>query len=88
MRKEVVSAFESLPEPFMDEEGFHMIGEGEKPDPNQIKEMEEKYQSEVRNQKAWLPGHRILSIRGSSPMYKPFLSTETCFLPHGFQLDF
>ncbi len=72
MRKEVVSASESLPEPFMDEEGFHMIGEGEKPDPIQIKEMEEKYQSEVRNSPLWDEMVEQYGVEKAEEMLKEF----------------
>ena len=53
MRNTMDSTPESLPESFMDDRGFHIFAKGEKPDSNQIKEMEAKYQTQVRNSPIW-----------------------------------
>jgi len=41
------------PHHFADEEGVHVIGKGEKPNPEQIEMMEKAYQSRVRNSPLW-----------------------------------
>ncbi|MBU3916337.1 hypothetical protein KKA14_12455 [bacterium] len=62
----------SVAEPFTDEEGFHIFGEGEKPDENQIKEMEQKYQSQVRNSPIWEGMVEEYGLEKAEEMLKEF----------------
>lgn len=62
----------SPPHYLANEEGFHVIGKGEKPNPEQIEKMEKDYQLRIRNSPLWNEMIEKYGIEKAEELLKEF----------------